>query len=210
MPLPENRYLRQFLLFVFALIIPCFALWTLAADAIAMPVVGLADMILGAWFPNVVDALVFHQSDVMLLTLFGDLDGRPVPADQSEFQLAFRINPAVLTYSLPFYATLHFATPREGYLYDFLVGVLVLYPLILVGLVTLCMKDLMLHLGPLFMEQPGVLLPHANLIALAYQLNVLIVPTVAPIALWAWQSRDTSLFLSVLGRAPEHRDSTTS
>ena len=198
MPLPENRHLRQFLLFVFALIVPCFALWTVAADAIAMPVVGLADMILGAWFPNVVDVLMFHKSDVVLLTQFGDMDGRPVPPEQAEFQLGFTINPAVLSYSLPFYATLHFATPKEDYLSSFLAGLLVLYPLILVGLITLCMKDMMVYLGPLFMEQPGVLLPHGSVIALAYQLNVLIVPTVAPIAVWAWQSRDTVLFTTLL------------
>lgn len=199
MPRPENPHLRQFLLFVFALIVPCFALWTVAADALAMPVVGLADMILEAWFPDVVDALVFHQSDVVLFTQFGDLDGRPVPPSQSEFQLAYSVNPAILSYSLPFYATLYFATARENYLYGFLVGVMTLYPLILLGLLTLCMKDLMLHLGSLFMEQPGVWLPHGNVIALAYQLNVLIVPTVAPIAVWAWQSRETPLFTSVLG-----------
>ncbi len=61
------------------------------------------------------------------------------------------------------------------------------------------MKDLMVQLGPLFMEQPGVWVPHGNVIALVYQLSVLIVPTVAPIAVWAWQSRDSALFRSVLG-----------
>lgn len=206
MPLPENRALRQFLLFVFALILPCFALWTVAADALAMPVVGLADMILSAWFPDVVEALVVRPPDVVLFTQFGDLDGRAVPPAQSEFQLAFAVNPEILSYSLPFYATLYFATPRDDYLWDFLVGVMLLYPLILLGLVTLCMKDLMLHLGPLFMEQPGVFVPHGNVIAIVYQLSVLIVPTVAPIALWAWQSRATELFTSVLNLPPPARE----
>ena len=36
------------------------------------------------------------------------------------------------------------------------------------------------------------------MIVLAYQLNVLIVPTLAPIAVWAWQSRDSDLFRAVL------------
>jgi len=196
--LPENQHLRQFLLFVFVLIVPCFALWSLAADALAMPVVGLADMILGAWYPDVVDRLASLQSDVYLLTRFGDSDGRPVPMAQSEFQLAYRVNPALLSYSLPFYATLHLSTQKDEYLISFVSGVLLLYPLILLGLVTLCLKDMMVHLGPLFMEQSDVFIPPGNLIALAYQLNVLIVPTLAPIVVWAWQSRETDLFRSIL------------
>ena len=51
MPQPPDNNLRQFLLFAFALIIPCFALWTVAMGYIAMPAVGLADMILRPWFP---------------------------------------------------------------------------------------------------------------------------------------------------------------
>jgi hypothetical protein len=198
MPRPDNPHLRQFLLFVFALIVPCFALWTVAADAIAMPVVGLADMILKAWFPTIVEGLVFQGGDVYLMTLLGDVDGRPVPVEQSEFQLAYLVNPGIVSYSLPFYTTLHFATRKQDYLSSFVTGMLLLYPLILLGLVTLCMKDMMFHLGPLFMEQPGVWLPHGSVIAIAYQLNVLIVPTVAPIAVWAWQNRDSDLFLSVV------------
>ncbi len=208
MPLPENQHLRQFLLFVFALIVPCFALWTVAADALAMPVVGLADMILESWFPNTVDGLLFQGSDVYLMTQYGEVDGRAVPQDQSEFQLAFLINPAILSYSIPFYATLHFATQKDQYLMGFVSGLLLLYPLILMGLVCLCLKQLMVNLGALFMEQPGVFIPHGNVIALLYQLNVLIVPTVAPIAVWAWQSQDTQLFLSVLNKelAPDNAD----
>lgn len=198
MPLPENRHLRQFLLFVFALIVPCFALWTVAADFLAMPVVGLADMILQAWFPAVVEGLRFQGSDVVLLTRFGDVDGKPVAAELAEYQLAYLVNPAILSYSLPFYATLHFATQKDSYLGSFVTGVFLLYPLILFGLLCLCMKDLMINLGSLFMEQPGVWLPPGNAIALLYQLSVLIVPTLAPICVWAWQNRETELFCSLL------------
>ena len=70
MPLPEDTNLRQFLLFAFALIVPCFAIWTLLSGPIAMPVVGLADMILKAWFPTVVDGLLLQGSDTLLMTQF--------------------------------------------------------------------------------------------------------------------------------------------
>jgi len=201
---PPDHALRQFLLFAFALILPCFALWTLAAGPLAMPVVGLANMILKAWFPGVVDGLVFHGADTVLLTRFGELNGMAVPPEQSEYQLAFAINPGILSYSFPFYATLHFATQKKEYLTGFITGVLILYPLFLLGLVSLCMKELMVNLGKLFFDQPGVFIPNGNVIALFYQLNVLIVPTIAPISLWIWQNRQTPLLRGIFGTvAPE-------
>ncbi|MEP5566938.1 MAG: exosortase H-associated membrane protein [Halioglobus sp.] len=207
MPLPPDNNLRQFLLFAFALIIPCFALWTVAMGFIAMPAVGLADMILEFWFPAAVDGLQFQGGKAVLMTQFGELNGAPVPQEQSEYQLAFLINPGILSYSLPFYATLHFATAKDSYLNSFVTGLFVLYPLVLVGLLSLCLKELMVNLGTLFLEQPGA--PNATFIALFYQLNVLIVPTVAPIVLWVWQSRDTPLLRDVLnlGAAPEEAES---
>lgn len=202
MPQPRDQNLRQFLIFAFVLILPCFALWTLAAVPIVMPAVGLADMILRAWFPDHVESLVFHGKDVVLFTQFGELYGRPVPPDQSEYQLAFNINPSILSYSLPFYAALHFATPGKNGLGSFFNGVMILYPLILVGLLALCMKELMVNLGLRFMEQEGVWVPNGTLLAIFYQLNVLIVPTVAPICVWAWQSRDTPLLRSLVTLLP--------
>lgn len=204
--MPRDHALRQFLLFAFALILPCFALWTVAARPMAMPVVGLADMILKAWFPGVVDGLVFHGTDTVLLTRFGELNGVAVPPDQSEYQLAFAINPGILSYSFPFYATLHFATQKKEYLTGFITGVLILYPLFLIGLVSMCMKELLINLGKLFYDQPDVWIPNGNLIALFYQLNVLIVPTIAPISLWIWQNRDTPLLRGIfrsMGREGE-------
>ena len=200
MPLPPDNNLRQFLLFAFALIIPFFALWTVAMGSIAMPAVGLADMILKAWFPDVVAGLNFQGGKAVLMTQFGELNGAPVPPEQSEYQLGFLINPGVLSYSLPFYATLHFATDKDEYLGSFITGIFVLYPLALLGLLSLCLKDLMVNLGSLFMEHSAV--PNGTFIALFYQLNVLIVPTVAPALLWAWQSRDTALLRGILNLRP--------
>ncbi|MEJ2533329.1 MAG: hypothetical protein P8Y92_16195, partial [Halioglobus sp.] len=51
-------------------------------------------------------------------------------------------------------------------------------------------------LGAAFLEQPDVFVPDANLVGLLYQLNVLIVPTLAPALLWAWQSRDKPVFMN--------------
>jgi uncharacterized Tic20 family protein len=43
-------------------------------------------------------------------------------------------------------------------------------------------------------NHPAAALPHPDLIALLYQLNVLIVPTLGPIVVWVWQHHEAPLF----------------
>lgn len=185
--------MRQFLLFVFILLIPCFVLWTVASAALATPAIGLVNMLLTAWFPDVVDVVYARGAEALLMTEFGEMNGNPVAQQESEYQLGFVINSRIVSYSIPFYAALHFATQKKDYLAGFFWGLLVLYPLFFVGLLFLCLKELMVNLGALFFDQPGVFVPHAYAIALLYQFNVLIMPTLAPVLLWAWQSRETPL-----------------
>lgn len=198
MPLAERNHLKQFLLFVFALLIPCFALWTVISPWLATPAVGLVHLILTAWFPGIVDMVYQQGADALLMTRFTEINGELVATADMDSSLGFRLNTRLLSYSIPFYAALHFATQRASYLADFLWGLLLLYPLIVFGLLCLCARQLMVNLGALFFNQPEVLVPHANVIAILYQLNVLIIPTLAPVAIWVWQSRDTQLFRSVL------------
>ena len=112
--------------------------------------------------------------------------------------MGFKTNTRIVTYSIPFYTALHFATEKKHYLADYFWGLLLLYPFIFAGLVMLCMKDLMVTLGNTFLQQPGVWVPPADVIAILYQLSVLIIPPVVPVLLWAWQSRHTALLEKLL------------
>jgi len=197
----EKHHLRQFLLFVFALLIPCFGLWTIASGPLGLPAIGLVNIMLSNWFPDVVSALYSQGPEGLLLTEFGELNGRPVSSALSEYQLGFTLDTRILSYSIPFYTALHFATRKKDYLAGYLQGLLLLYVLLVFGLLCLCMKELMVVLGPLFLEQKGVFVPPASVIALLYQLNVLLVPTLAPAAIWAWQSRESPLVISLMGKA---------
>ncbi len=49
-------------------------------------------------------------------------------------------------------------------------------------------------------------MPNGNVIALLYQLNVLIIPTVAPALLWAWQNRDGPLIRGILKLHPRQEE----
>lgn len=195
----DQHHVRQFLLYVFTLLIPCFVLWTVASGPIAIPAIGVANMILSSWFPDVVNGLFVDGPNALLLTEFGEQNGRPIPLSQAEYRLGFVMNTRILSYSLPFYTALHFATQKKEYLGSYIWGLIVLFPLIIFGLLCLCLKELMINLGGLFFNQPGVFVPNSNVIALLYQLNVLIIPTLAPSILWLWQSRNSALLQNSLG-----------
>lgn len=193
MPLRDRNHMRQFLLFVFVLLIPCFALWTFLSASLVTPVIGLVHLILSSWFPEVVNVVYQQGADAILLTRFDQIDGQLVQVGVDETGLGFTTNTRIISYSIPFFAALHFATEKKDYLGNFFWGVLILYPFILLGIICICMKDLMVVLGLAFLEQPGVWVPAPDVIAIMYQLNVLIFPTLLPAVIWAWQSRDTVL-----------------
>jgi hypothetical protein len=189
----DKHQLRQFLLYIFALLIPCFALWTVASGPLAVPAVGAVNAVLTQWFPDAVNAVYVNGAKAVLMTEFGEQNGRLVSLAQAEFRLGFEVNTRILTYSLPFYTALHFATQKDSYLSSYLWGLLVLYPLIVFGLLCLCLRELMVRLGATFFGQTGVYVPSAEVIGILYQLNVLIIPTLAPAMVWAWQSRQSPL-----------------
>jgi len=191
--------MRQFLLYVFVLMVPCFVVWTTVGASLATPAIGLVNQCLTNWFPTVVDALYLDGTNALLMTRFGENNGEAVPLAGADYQLGFRINPMIVTVSVPFYTVLHFATQRTTYLGSYLYGLIVLYLLMIFGLLCLCLKELMVNLGGTFFEQPDVFVPNANIIGILYQFNVLIVPTLAPAIIWIWQGRNTPLLRSSLG-----------
>lgn len=197
----EQHQLRQFLIFVFSLLIPCFVLWTVISGPLAIPAIGFAKMILTHWFPDVVHALYADGAKGVLMTEFGEANGKLVPLANAEYRLGFQVNTNILSYSLPFYTALHFSTPKKEYLGSYAWGLLALYLLFVFGLVCLCLKELMVNVGADFFNQPGVFVPNAGVIGILYQLNVLILPTLAPAMLWLWQSKDSPLLLAALGKA---------
>lgn len=204
--MPEQHYLRQFVLLAFALLIPCFALWAAINGWLALPAIGFTNILLTDWLPDIVQGVYVHGDQALLVTRFGEIDGRLVEVGQAGEAIAFLIDHRILSYSMPFYTALHFATPGERSLGSYFAALPVLYALFVVGLVCLGLKDLMLNLGTLFLEHTEMTPSGANAIALLYQLNVLVVPTLAPIMLWAWQSRSTPM-LRQLNRLKSREES---
>jgi hypothetical protein len=140
----------------------------------------------------------------MVFSQFGESDGTIVPLADAEYQLAFPQSVRLLSYSLPFYTALHFASSIEASFERYARSVLVLWILMFVGFIAVALKDLMLGIGTLMFETSTPLLPPPAAIGLVYQFSVLIVPTVAPILLWGWVVRDSPRWRALLlGRAED-------
>ncbi|MFT4824236.1 MAG: hypothetical protein ACJAUG_002336 [Halioglobus sp.] len=189
----EKASIPRFVGLVLLLLVPGFVLWMSVDAWLAWPAVWLSDVVFRAWMPEVVAMIQLQGSNALVMTHFGELNGVLVSAEKAGYQMGFPANVRLLSYSIPFYAALHFATPQSDSLGNFAVGLWILFALIFFGLISVTLKNLMLGFGQPFFDQSSVLLPNQHAIAILYQLSILIIPPVSPIIIWAWQSRNYPL-----------------
>jgi len=189
---------RRFFGFVVLLLPTAFIIWHALGSVLAAPVVWVAGELLQWWLPELISEVTLDGTRMIIAASVGELNGAILPAAEAGNQLAFQLDTRTLTYSIPFYAALHFATPMESTLERFARGLLILWLLVIVGLVCTALKDLMLGLGDTFFEVQG--LPPAAAIALTYQFSVLMVPPVAPVLLWAFEARNLGLFPQLIDK----------
>ncbi len=200
--LPEKPGTRV-LLKVFLLIPACFIVWHALASVLAAPAVYVAGELLQAWLPRLIESSALQGTDMVLGTHYGEAAGELVPLAQAEFQIGFSQDTRLLSYSIPFYAALHFASSLDNSLERFGRGLLVLWLLMIFGLVFVSLKNLMVVLGELAFAE-GALPPPAA-IGLLYQFSVLIVPPVAPLCLWAWEARSSPIIAKLVSAAAGRR-----
>jgi hypothetical protein len=198
----DKSDIKRYIGLVLALLIPSFVLWMLISPWLAGPAVLLVDVILTAWMPEVVAEVQLQGAEALVLTQFGELEGRIVSINIAEYQLAYPTDVRLLSYSIAFYAALTFAMREPDNFSRFGWGLWFLYPLIVLSLICVILKDLMLALGPNFFEQNIPLLPNQHVIGILYQLSILIIPPVAPILVWAWQSRESPFLQKLASVTP--------
>jgi hypothetical protein len=200
----ETPNLSYFVGLIFLWLIPCFVVWVSLSGTLAFPAVWVNNLLLTSALPEFVHSFTNAGPQAMLATHFGELDGNIVTAQLAGYRLGFPINTRILSYSLPFYAALHFATQTtvgtatggNNYL-KFGKGLVILYALLILGLISVNLKNLMLGLGGIFIESNSTT---ASVIALAYQLSTLMIPPLAPILVWAWQSKESPLLHNFLSK----------
>ena len=182
---------RQFVLTV-ALMPITFGIWYAAGTLFAAPAVWICDFLLSSAYPNIVEAVGLQGVEVLVRTQYGEDSGIIVAAADADNQIALEINTRLVSYSIAFYAALLMASNLKDAIYKFCVGLFWLWLIMTFGLASILGKDLLLMVGAPFLNAPGV--PPADLIALTYQFNVLLMPTLAPVCLWFWQLRGSPLW----------------
>ena len=158
----------------------------------ASPAVWLTDFLLSSPYLGIVEATGLQGVEMMVLTQFGEDGGVIMAASDAGNQIALEINTRLVSYSIAFYAALLMASNLNDAMYKFCIGLFWLWLLMAFGLASILGKDLLLMVGAPFLNAPGV--PPADLIALTYQFNVLLMPTLAPVCLRFWQLRGSPLW----------------
>ena len=187
---------RQFVLTLILMPIT-FGIWYAAGTLFAAPAVWLTDFLVSNAYPNIVEAAGLQDDEMMVRTQFGEDGGVIMAAADAGNQIAIEINTRLVSYSIAFYAALLMASNLKDAMYKFCIGLVWLWLVMAFGLASILGKDLLLMFGAPFLDAPGV--PPADLIALTYQFNVLLMPTLAPVCLWFWQLRGSPLW-DVLAR----------
>ena len=182
---------RQFVLTLILMPIT-FGIWYAAGTLFAAPAVWLTDFLLSSTYPTVVQAAGLQGAEMMVRTQFGEDGGVIMPAADAGNQIALEINTRLVSYSIAFYAALLMASNLKDAMYKFCIGLFWLWLIMAFGLASILGRDLMMMVGRPFLDAPGV--PPADLIALTYQFNVLLMPTLAPVCLWFWQLRGSPLW----------------
>ena len=182
---------RQFVLTLILMPIT-FGIWYAAGTLFAAPAVWICDFLLSSAYPDIVEAAGLQGVEMMVRTEFGEDGGVIMAAADAGNQIALEINTRLVSYSIAFYAALLMASNLKDAMYKFCIGLFWLWLIMAFGLASILGKDLLLMVGAPFLNAPGV--PPADLIALTYQFNVLLMPTLAPVCLWFWQLRGSPLW----------------
>ena len=182
---------RQFVLTLILMPIT-FGIWYAAGAFFAAPAVWLSDFLLRSAYPSIVEAAGLQGVEMMVRTQFGEDGGVFMAARDAGNQIALKINTRLVSYSIAFYAALLMASNLKDAMYKFCLGLCWLWLIMAFGLASILGKDLLLMVGPPFLNVAGV--PPADLIALTYQFNALLMPTLAPVCLWFWQLQGSPLW----------------
>jgi hypothetical protein len=184
--------MRRQIVLTLALMPITFGLWYAAGSLFAAPAVWLCDVLLGYLYPTLIDTAGLQGADMQLVTQFGESGGQLLTAKEAGNQIALEINTLLVSYSIAFYGALLMAANVPNSLYKFSLGLFWLWLIMAAGLASIAGKELLLLIGGPFLNTS--LVPPADVIALTYQFNVLLMPTLAPIFLWCWQLRGSPLW----------------
>ncbi len=172
--------LPRFIAKVFLWLPLCFAVWYLGTPLLVWPTALLAQAVLQAGFGDFFRGLeVTHGSFAALTSL------RPENAPLgSSVVLVPEVNALVYSFGMPLFAALTLAAREPGWARKLLIGLGVLLPLQVLGVVADVLRQIAIIAGPGVALQAGFTQWQREAVVFVFQFSSLIVPAVAPAILW--------------------------
>lgn len=186
--------MRNSLIFAFALrvlfwLFLCLIGWYFLRAALTAPVGWLSGSLLHSIFPSWVDGYEIHGSRIDLFTNI------QVPSPRAGRVALLTPEADYLTfgYGLPLMVALFMASGIGRSLLKIPLAAVLLLPFTVFGVTFSWLKDVAIVAGPVAASQVHFGEIGRDVIALAYQFGVLILPTLAPIVIWLALDRATVL-----------------
>lgn len=180
-----------------------FAVWFYFSGLLVWPVAVLSNWIVKLLSPDLIQAIEQHGYLLDVVTNLTPPTHLGLTAeDARQAELVFEINPLIYGYSIPLYTGLILSSPgteKEKWMH-WLIGLSILLLVQVWGVLFNVAKTLLFDLGAEVNSQISVDIIQQNLVALGYQLGVLILPAITPIIIWMAFNRKYILELSRYGK----------
>ena len=170
--------LATFVLRTFLWLPPCFAAWFLASRYVSAAAAAVASLFVHGFAPGIVSAIEHPGVELAFVTTIEVL-GAP---GRAAF-LVPEVNPLAYTYGFALFLALMLATRSNPW--KILGGAALLLLFAGWGIAFDFLAHVGVKLGPEIALQAGLAGWRSELVALGYQLGVLVLPGLAPIVLWA-------------------------
>ena len=175
--------LPRFVLLTLAWLPVAFAVWYFTAPALLWPAQLLAELFLGAGFPELFRG--FEADGATFRALTSLKPGQAVAGGT----VSVDVNMLLYAYGLPMFAALVLAAREPAWPRILLVGCVAILPFVAWGIVADVLKNIAITAGPAVASQAGFSAGAREAIAFAYQFGSLILPTVVPAAAWVLTHR---------------------
>ena len=185
-----QRPLMRFMLGVLIYFPVTFFIWYLSAAWHLAPITMLSQALLNTLTPDALMWLKLDGHHLIVAANFSQAaNGSIVTPALNGDALGFQINPLVYSYGLPLLVSLLLATPTNHKFTKIVMGLALILPTELFSMIFSILKTLTFNIGSTFIAQQSLSQTEVDVIALGYQIGMLLLPMIAPLVIWVGLNR---------------------
>lgn len=156
-----------------------FVVWHYTAPLLAWPIAAIAELVVRTGFADIVREIGQSGATLAFATTL-----KPAGTIVQSGELAVDVDMRLYAFGLPLYAALVLAAREPQWMRHLAVGYAVLVPFATWGVIADFLKSVAIASGPAIASQTGFVAWQRELIAVAYQVGSLVLPTVVPAVTW--------------------------